>query len=150
MTAPESGWIGLFDLFRIGIGPSSSHTVGPMLAAARFVREIPAGFPAKRLRRESFGSLALTGKGHATDELPGGLRVRRRAPGLYTRLLGRYGANELDVLQGMGWVNLYALAVNEENAAGGRAVTAPTTGVAGIIPGPAALLRPVRGGCLAG
>jgi L-serine dehydratase len=300
MSSPESGWIGLFDLFRIGIGPSSSHTVGPMLAAARFMQEIPAGFPAKRLRVELFGSLALTGKGHATDtavvlgllqqspdkvdpdevpmlvgrvaeqkqialpsgrivtfdlgadfvflkrerlprhpngmrftargdaeavfsreyysvgggfivtddhadepasagrtavpypfatadqllsmaeaaglsiaelqranervfridaqvsagiaeiweamracvarglrergELPGGLRVRRRAPGLYARLLERHGANELDVLQGMDWVNLYALAVNEENAGGGRVVTAPTNGAAGIIP----------------
>lgn len=67
MSAPESGWIGLFDLFRIGIGPSSSHTVGPMLAAARFVQEIPVGFPAERLRVELFGSLALTGKGHGTD-----------------------------------------------------------------------------------
>ena len=290
----------MFDLFRIGIGPSSSHTVGPMLAAARFVREMPAEFQAERLRVELFGSLALTGKGHATDtavvlgllqqrpdkvdpdqipalvagmaarmrialpggrvvafdpaadivflkrerlprhpngmrftaggdggivfsrvyysvgggfivtdeepqgpafaaetavpypfttaaqllsmaeaaelsiaelqranerafrtnaeisagiagiwdamracvarglrehgELPGGLRVRRRAPGLYARLLARHGANELDVLQGMDWVNLYALAVNEENAAGGRVVTAPTNGAAGIIP----------------
>jgi L-serine dehydratase len=272
---------GVFDLFRIGIGPSSSHTVGPMLAAARFVREIPAGFPAEPLRVELFGSLALTGKGHTTDTavvlgllqqrpdkvdpdqvsmlvagvaerkeigLPSGrvvafdpaadivflkrgrlprhpngmrftasndagavfsreyysvgggfivtdeeadkpasvagmavpypfatadellsmaeaaglsiaelqraneqafradaeisagiaeiwevmracvarglrergeLRVRRRAPGLYARLLERHGANELDVLQGMDWVNLFALAVNEENAGGG-------------------------------
>jgi L-serine dehydratase len=67
-------------------------------------------------------------------ELPGGLRVRRRAPGLYARLLEKRGSNELDVLQGIDWVNLYALAVNEENAAGGRVVTAPTNGAAGIIP----------------
>lgn len=67
-------------------------------------------------------------------ELPGGLRVRRRAPALYGRLLAQHGTNELDVLQGMDWANLYALAVNEENAAGGRVVTAPTNGAAGIIP----------------
>jgi L-serine dehydratase len=67
-------------------------------------------------------------------ELPGGLRVRRRAPGLYAKLLERQGANEEDVLHGIDWVNLYALAVNEENAAGGRVVTAPTNGAAGIIP----------------
>ena len=67
-------------------------------------------------------------------ELPGGLRVRRRAPGLYARLQAREGSNEHDVLYGMDWVNLFALAVNEENAAGGRVVTAPTNGAAGIIP----------------
>jgi L-serine dehydratase len=291
-------WIGLFDLFRIGIGPSSSHTVGPMVATARFARAIPPDMPLHALRVELFGSLALTGKGHATDtavilglcgeqpdqvdpdavealiariaaarmltlpdgrevpfdpaedlvfrrremlprhpnamrctalgpagpftrtyysvgggfvvtegeeqddatgpcavplpfatsqqlldmaaaeglsiaglqrvnerarrseaeisegiariwaamqacvarglrqagELPGGLHVRRRAPGLHARLLARDGTNETDVLQGMDWVNLYALAVNEENAAGGRVVTAPTNGAAGIIP----------------
>jgi L-serine dehydratase len=67
-------------------------------------------------------------------ELPGGLRVRRRAPLLHARLLAREGHNEHDMLDGMDWVNLYALAVNEENAAGGRVVTAPTNGAAGIIP----------------
>jgi L-serine dehydratase len=291
-------WTGLFDLFRVGIGPSSSHTVGPMIAAARFMAELPAGFPIAALQVDLFGSLALTGKGHATDtavilgllgeqpgkvdpdrvadlvrgvvqagridraggpaipfrasedlvfrkremlprhpnalrftasgaagswvrtyysvgggfivtdgedaspaesgpaipfpfttstellamgqraglgiadlqraneravrsdeeissgiehiwtvmqacvarglvqdgELPGGLHVRRRAPGLYQRLRERQGRNEHDVLAGMDWVNLYALAVNEENAAGGRVVTAPTNGAAGIIP----------------
>jgi L-serine dehydratase len=299
MTDDVPSWIGLFDLFRIGIGPSSSHTVGPMLAAARFVAAIPADLHVQHLNVELFGSLALTGKGHATDtavvlgllgeqpdqvdpdqiaariaavaarktltlphgrtiafdaatdivfkremlpahpnamrctatgpddvytrtyysvgggfivtdgddptapapaaappvpypfttsaellamadaaglsiaalqranersirtdeqishdiahiwavmqacvarglrqtgELPGGLRVRRRAPGLYARLRERQGSNEHDVLQGMDWINLFALAVNEENAAGGRVVTAPTNGAAGIVP----------------
>ncbi|HYZ64516.1 MAG TPA: L-serine ammonia-lyase [Acetobacteraceae bacterium] len=298
MTDGVLPWIGLFDLFRVGVGPSSSHTVGPMVAAARFVGELPPDAQVTRIGVELFGSLALTGKGHATDravilgllgqrpatldpdhagamvaevasrktlilpggravafdpeadivfrkrdslprhpnalrftaagpgievarsyysvgggfvvaededdaggldprpvpypfttaqelldmaaaaklsiaalqlenerahrseaeiesgiaeiwavmqqcvrrglqqagELPGGLRVRRRAPGLYARLLERRGANEEDVLHGIDWVNLYALAVNEENAAGGRVVTAPTNGAAGIIP----------------
>ena len=298
MSAADPAWIGLFDLFRIGVGPSSSHTVGPMLAAGRFIAEIPIDLAVERLRVELFSSLALTGKGHATDtavilgllghrpdtldldraasfvasvaehklirlpsgrdvifdpavdllfrkrerlafhpnamrfmaagsegefsrvyysvgggfvvtdeehdlsasdrlpvpypfktseqllamadaaglsiadlqranervfrndgqisadidriwqvmqacvarglrhsgELPGGLRVRRRAPGLYARLLDKLGSNELDVLHGIDWVNVYALAVNEENAAGGRVVTAPTNGAAGIIP----------------
>lgn len=65
-------------------------------------------------------------------ELPGGLRVSRRAPMLY-RDLNRQPAGE-DPLSTLDWVNLYALAVNEENAAGGRVVTAPTNGAAGIIP----------------
>ena len=293
--APQ--WAGLFDLFRIGIGPSSSHTVGPMIAAARFVAALPPRVPVTALRVALFGSLALTGKGHATDTaimlgllgerpdaidpdqvpelvrqlaarrslplpggrtvpfdpaadivflkrerlpqhpnalrctasgpgwtlervyysvgggfivtegeaasaesvapppypfttaaamlamaaqaglslaalqrenerarrsdaeitagigriwaamqacverglrqdgvLPGGLLVRRRAPGLLARLLALEGGNAHDVLAGIDWVNLYALAVNEENAAGGRVVTAPTNGAAGIIP----------------
>jgi L-serine dehydratase len=297
MADDVPSWIGLFDLFRIGIGPSSSHTVGPMLAASRFVAAIPADMQVLDLKVELFGSLALTGKGHATDtavvlgllgerpdrldpdqvpslvgkvaqqktltlpggrtiafdpatdiafnrkmlprhpnamrctatspdavyartyysvgggfivtdgdeeagapdaalvpypfttsadllamaddaglsiaalqranersfrsdaqisdaiahiwsvmqacvarglrqtgELPGGLRVRRRAPGLYSRLIAREGTNERDVLHGMDWVNVFALAVNEENAAGGRVVTAPTNGAAGIVP----------------
>ena len=64
--------------------------------------------------------------------LPGGLRVRRRAPELYRRL--RSEGSSDDPLRGMDWLTLYALAVNEENAAGGRVVTAPTNGAAGIIP----------------
>ena len=311
MPSDQPPWTGLFDLFRVGIGPSSSHTVGPMVAAHRFVAALPAAVPVERLTVELFGSLALTGKGHATDtavilgllgetpaavdpdqvsalvrtvaerrtlplpggrttpfdpvtdivflrrqmlprhpnamrctaagpgwtlsrtyysvgggfvvtdedespdgggaedggakgaepshqppvpypftssaellsmsaeaaltiaelqranervfrteagisagidhiwtvmqacvqrglreagELPGGLRVRRRAPGLHARLQEREGANQNDVLYGIDWVNLFALAVNEENAAGGRVVTAPTNGAAGIIP----------------
>jgi L-serine dehydratase len=301
MTRSATPWIGLFDLFRIGVGPSSSHTVGPMVAAAAFVDALDPAAPPEHLRVELFGSLALTGKGHATDaavmlgltgarpdsidpddaaavvqqvraqrrltlpngrriafdpqgdivfhprkalplhtnglrltaraaghpdtvriyysvgggfvvdehgaplanaapaprdvphpfantaellaradsaglsiaalmraneasqrseaevsagiarlraamaacidrglrtdgELPGGLRVRRRAPGLLQRLDARARLNEADPLGAMDWVNLWALAVNEENAAGGRVVTAPTNGAAGIIP----------------
>ncbi|WP_417664897.1 L-serine ammonia-lyase [Pseudidiomarina sp.] len=63
--------------------------------------------------------------------LPGGLKVRRRAPGLYQRLKNERTS---DPMQAMDWVDLFALAVNEENAAGGRVVTAPTNGAAGIIP----------------
>jgi L-serine dehydratase len=63
--------------------------------------------------------------------LPGVLKVRRRAPRLYRQLTEGGKARPLDV---MDWVNAYALAVNEENAAGGRVVTAPTNGAAGIVP----------------
>ncbi|WP_372618559.1 L-serine ammonia-lyase [Falsiroseomonas sp.] len=302
MGKEAQGWIGLFDLFRIGVGPSSSHTVGPMVAAASFGGTLDPGLPVDGLRVELFGSLALTGRGHATDtavilglsgarpdtidpdvaratieavrlkrrlelpdgrrvpfdpatdivflpreilprhpnalritaftagqpghtltyysvgggfvldeqgeplggsasggdgpvpypftnaadllsraeagglsiaelmraneasrrrpaeisagiarireamqacvarglrgegELPGGLRVRRRAPDLHRKLMAQAGRNEADPLLAMDWVNLWALAVNEENAAGGRVVTAPTNGAAGIIP----------------
>ena len=63
--------------------------------------------------------------------LPGVLKLRRRAPRLYRQLTESGSAGPLDV---MDWVNAYALAVNEENAAGGRVVTAPTNGAAGIVP----------------
>lgn len=67
--------------------------------------------------------------------LPGGLKVKRRAPELYRHLLAQEQSNtNTDPLLIMDWVNLYALAVNEENAMGGKVVTAPTNGAAGIIP----------------
>jgi L-serine dehydratase len=263
----------VFDLFKIGIGPSSSHTVGPMRAAREFIGV--AGGGAAQVRVELYGSLALTGKGHATDRaillglagetpagidpdrieatleafalsgpqvdivfhydmvlpghpngmrftsydgagavlrsetyysigggflstdsktgrgpvpypfssgadllryelpvwrimldnemawrpeaevrahlarvwqvmrecverglrtegiLPGGLNVRRRAPRLAHKLRDR---GSIDPLAVMDWVNVFAMAVNEENAAGSRVVTAPTNGAAGVIP----------------
>jgi L-serine dehydratase len=69
-----------------------------------------------------------------TGTLPGGLHVARRAPSLFAELSSRPEAAMRDPLTILDWVNLYALAVNEENAAGGRVVTAPTNGAAGIIP----------------
>jgi L-serine dehydratase len=64
--------------------------------------------------------------------LPGGLKVKRRAPALARRL--KSDARDKDPLVALDWVDLWALAVNEENAAGGRVVTAPTNGAAGVIP----------------
>ncbi|SEE83982.1 L-serine ammonia-lyase [Ruania alba] len=68
----------------------------------------------------------------AEGELPGGLQVRRRAPAWAARL--RAEDTDRDPAYAQEWVNLVALAVNEENAAGGRVVTAPTNGAAGVIP----------------
>jgi L-serine dehydratase len=62
--------------------------------------------------------------------LPGGLNVRRRAG----KLAARLGAGENDPLSQLDWITVYAMAVNEENAAGGRVVTAPTNGAAGVVP----------------
>jgi L-serine dehydratase len=297
--------VGVFDLFKLGVGPSSSHTMGPMTAAARFAARLrAAGLLARAARVETrlYGSLALTGKGHHTDravilglmgeepatldpdageaalravaaegrltlggdqpigfdperdivwarrerlpqhpnaltftaygaagerlmsrtffsvgggfvrdedeiarnapdeaggpvphpfesaadllaqaraanlsiaqlmmqnelagrsapeveagldrilqamdaciergmrqhgELPGGLNVRRRAAQVREAILARMEHNVADPLAAMDWVNLWAMAVNEENASGGRVVTAPTNGAAGIIP----------------
>ncbi|MBS0315147.1 MAG: L-serine ammonia-lyase [Proteobacteria bacterium] len=300
-------YIALTDLFKIGIGPSSSHTVGPMRAARRFLMELPEGTLERieRVRVELFGSLAHTGKGHATDvalqlglcgelpdevdtaaipsriaaitneqslsllgrkpvrfqpmtdirfnfkdllplhsnamtfrayadtagkgepiaqrslysigggfivdedeafvgsprggevdvrfafssmqallesartegatlaellrrneyqlrgeqatlafldrlidtffaciergiatrgELPGGLRVKRRAPDIHHQLTVERGQRRVAPHKALDWVSVYAIAVNEENAAGGRVVTAPTNGAAGVVP----------------
>jgi L-serine dehydratase len=306
-------YLGCFDLFKIGIGPSSSHTVGPMRAARRFLKELPAEvFPrVTSVECELFGSLAHTGKGHATDiaivlglageipdevatnnvhafiaavtkhgklillgqrevafsplthirfnlrdllpvhsngmmfrayaqdqllaeramysigggfvvdedeafvgtargaehavpyafnsmrqlleicarehqsmaailraneralrgdhetdtfldrvaqtmfdcmdrgiategKLPGGLNVPRRAKGIYDKLTQEHRGRMVMPHQVMDWVSVYAIAVNEENAAGGRVVTAPTNGAAGVVP---AVLRYARDFC---
>ena len=76
---------------------------------------------------------ACVERGCGTDGmLPGGLKIPRRAPRLFRQLTCERNGD--DPLRAMDWVTLYALAVNEENAAGGRVVTAPTNGAAGIIP----------------
>ncbi len=76
--------------------------------------------------------------------LPGGLNVERRAPALFKVLTERESSGVHDPLAVLDWVDLYAIAVNEENAAGGRVVTAPTNGAAGIVP---AVLRYVERFC---
>ena len=78
---------------------------------------------------------ACVKRGIATEGvLPGGFQVRRRAAKLHRDLTAHPEQALTDPLQVLDWVNLYALAVNEENAAGGRVVTAPTNGAAGIVP----------------
>ncbi|MCH9611605.1 MAG: L-serine dehydratase TdcG [Chlamydiia bacterium] len=71
---------------------------------------------------------------HTEGVLPGGLDLERRAPKMYRSLISSTDLHELDPAVTLDWINLFALAVNEENAAGGRVVTAPTNGSAGIIP----------------
>jgi L-serine dehydratase len=284
-------FLSVFDLFKIGIGPSSSHTVGPMVAAQRFL-EATAGTAAHRIRVSLHGSLAFTGKGHGTDRaiilglagetprnidpdrvdstlaqmrstcragalhfdpdrdiifdfgpalpghangmifrledeaantlvaqtyysvgggfvqtpeervavqsanapgvpypfatsaemlvmgktsgltiaemkranesspdldanidhiwavmnacmqrglqqqgiLPGGLKVKRRAADVMQKLLAEQGDNSTQPHRVMDFLSVYAMAVNEENAAGGKVVTAPTNGAAGVVP----------------
>ena len=81
-----------------------------------------------------------TQRGIATEGiLPGGLNVRRRAPRLFQRIQeldarAAEGSISRDPLAPLDWVSLFAIATNEENAAGGRVVTAPTNGAAGVIP----------------
>lgn len=66
--------------------------------------------------------------------LPGGLQIKRRAPELLTKLQQKGMPKSHELTDSMSWLNLYAIAVNEENAAGSRVVTAPTNGAAGVIP----------------
>jgi L-serine dehydratase len=70
----------------------------------------------------------------SSGELPGGLSVRRRAKNLYEKLRSEQGGNNPSVMDTMNYVSAFAIAVNEENAAGGRVVTAPTNGAAGVCP----------------
>lgn len=60
-------FLSVFDMFKIGIGPSSSHTMGPMIAARRFAEAHLDDFPSLWVRTSLYGSLAFTGKGHASD-----------------------------------------------------------------------------------
>ena len=71
---------------------------------------------------------------HHKGELPGGLNIKRRAPLIYKRLKESFIQNNSDPLMVIDWINLWAFAVSEENACGGKIVTAPTMGSAGIIP----------------
>ena len=80
-----------------------------------------------------------------TGTLPGGLKVKRRAKAIHDKLAAEQGANLLQPHRVMDWLSVYAMAVNEENAAGGRIVTAPTNGAAGVIP---AVIRYYRDHCL--
>lgn len=86
-----------------------------------------------KLDRVTDVMLASIDRGLSTQGiLPGGLKVQRRAPDIWATLQDNPGANERETL--FDWLNVYAMAVNEENAAGGQVVTAPTNGAAGIIP----------------
>ncbi|WP_163272488.1 L-serine ammonia-lyase [Chelativorans alearense] len=79
--------------------------------------------------------------------LPGGLKVRRRAKAIHEKLLAERGHNSAQPHQANDWLSVYAMAVNEENAAGGRVVTSPTNGAAGVVP---AVLRYYRDHCVGG
>ncbi len=85
-------------------------------------------------------------RGLAQDGLlPGGLKVRRRAKGIHEQLLAERGLNQAQPHQANDWLSVYAMAVNEENAAGCRVVTSPTNGAAGVVP---AVLRYYRDHCI--
>lgn len=113
-----------------GLGLSVS---GLMMANETAVR--PAGQVRADLLRIWAVMQDCVNRGLASEGLlPGGLSVRRRAPGWHRALRHEAASGGGDPLAALDWVQLWALAVNEENAAGGRVVTAPTNGAAGIVP----------------
>ena len=77
--------------------------------------------------------------------LPGGLKVKRRAKAIHRQLLAEQGSNQRQPHAANDWLSVYAMAVNEENAAGGRVVTSPTNGAAGVVP---AVIRYYRDHCI--
>ncbi|MGO8718268.1 MAG: L-serine ammonia-lyase [Acidobacteriaceae bacterium] len=103
-------------------------------AATRSEAEVRAGIHRIWQTMQSCAERGLTTEG----TLPGGLNVHRRASEMRAKLLGKLAG---DPLAPMDWLTLYAIAVNEENAAGGRVVTAPTNGAAGVVPAVAQYYR---------
>ena len=106
----------------------------PRWCCATSARRTPSAVRAGLLDIWSAMSACVERGCRMEGELPGPLRVKRRAPELRRQLRARSEESLRDPLAMLDWVNLYAMAVNEENAAGGRVVTAPTNGAAGVIP----------------
>ena len=104
-----------------------------MLANERATRsddEVDAGLAALWGAMDACIDRGISGQG----ELPGGLRVKRRAGALFEQLCDEQGSNSAQPHVYSDWLTVYAMAVNEENAGGGKVVTAPTNGAAGVIP----------------
>ena len=110
-------------------------------AARRPGRDLDADLDTLRAAMEACIDRGLT----QTGMLPGSLKVPRRARDMHRKLEAEQGANSLQPHRVMDWLGVYAMAVNEENAAGGRVVTAPTNGAAGVIP---AVMRYYLGHCV--
>lgn len=126
----------------LAMGEAAGLDVADMVFANDVARESAAEVE-RRLDHIIDVMMASIDRGMTVEgELPGGLQVRRRAPSLQRRLAA--ASNDRAPHEVMDWVSLYAIAVNEENAAGSRVVTAPTNGAAGIVP---ATLRYYRDHC---
>ncbi|WP_454684312.1 L-serine ammonia-lyase [Ancylobacter moscoviensis] len=125
----------------LALAEAAGLTIAELVAANERARR-PAAEVDAHLDRVIDAMMACVDRGIATSgELPGGLKVRRRARAIRESLLARNARTPHEI---MDWVSLYAIAVNEENAAGGRVVTAPTNGAAGVVP---ATLRYYRDHC---
>ncbi len=115
------------------MGRASGLTIAQMKRAnelARGASDLDAGLDDVWQIMDACIDRGLAGEGR----LPGALKVERRAAKLYQQLLSESGNNRPEPHLAMDWLSVFAIAVNEENAAGGRIVTAPTNGAAGVIP----------------
>jgi L-serine dehydratase len=118
----------------LGMGDRSGLSIAQMKRANEMAR-LDGAAPDPRLHEIWEVMDRSIDRGLATGgTLPGGLNVRRRAAGLNEKLRQRAGANDAPLHSAVDWLQAYAMAVNEENAAGGQVVTAPTNGAAGVIP----------------
>jgi L-serine dehydratase len=130
------------DLLRLA--GARGETIAELMRENEAARATPAAVDAK-LDQILDAMFACVDRGLARDGLlPGGLNVRRRAKAIHDRLTADAGSHARAAHEIMDFVSVYAMAVNEENAAGGRVVTAPTNGAAGVIP---AVLRYYRDHC---
>lgn len=116
------------------LGKDSGKSIAEMMRANELTRRSEAELD-EDLTRVWAVMNACINRGFATDGvLPGGLSVRRRAAAIKRQLEAEIGRNDTNPHIINDWISLYAMAVNEENAAGGQIVTAPTNGAAGVVP----------------
>lgn len=136
---PEGGW-DVPHIFRSGDellerAQATGKTIAQLMRENEEANIAPAEVSARLAAiRDAMSACIDRGVRSELAELPGGLRVKRRAPCIHRTLLERQERALADPLTVIDWINLWALAVNEENAAGGKVVTAPTNGAAGIVP----------------
>mgnify|MGYP006275918895 CR=1 FL=1 len=118
----------------LAMAARSGHSIAAMKRANERARR-PAGEVSDGVARLWSVMEACIERGLSADGvLPGGLNVRRRAPAIHAGLMAERGANLSPPHHVNDWISAYAMAVNEENAAGGQVVTAPTNGAAGVVP----------------
>jgi len=115
-------------------GNASKKRISEMMRANELALRSPDEVRSGLLERWAVMNESIERGMHHEGVLPGGLNVRRRAKGLRDSLLERRALKEKSPSESIDWVSVYAIAVNEENATGGRVVTAPTNGAAGVIP----------------
>ncbi|WP_419826115.1 L-serine ammonia-lyase [Sphingomonas sp.] len=139
-NSPDEGVWDAPHLFRSGaellaLCSATGKTIAELTAENEAVGLPPGELPVRlAIIRAAMSACIDRGIRSEHAELPGGLRVKRRAPAIYKALIARQERALSDPLAVIDWINLWALAVNEENAAGGKVVTAPTNGAAGIVP----------------
>ncbi|HEV2501804.1 MAG TPA: L-serine ammonia-lyase [Mesorhizobium sp.] len=148
-TAPQAGTMNVPYPFTsaaemLSMGQASGLTIAEMKEANEQARHGAGLDPGLERLNETMNDCIDRGL-RQEGILPGGLSVRRRARSLYQQLLNERSTNRAQPHAATDWLLVYAMAVNEENAAGGRVVTAPTNGAAGVVP---AVLRYYRDHCI--